>query len=175
MIAKTLPILLWLAGFLGAGLFGYSLYEQTQVQTQMNASMAVINQSIVSTRTVIHETQTVLDPLAATTAALAQIEQREQATVQHLAAMNAHLGATAEKETRIIAGLDSLNTYTDQAGSLLQKLAGTNQSLLQANQRSLASAQQEGSQVGTLNTLTTQTIAELRTLNRKLAPLRLLP
>ncbi|MBL0385285.1 hypothetical protein JJB07_01385 [Tumebacillus sp. ITR2] len=175
MSTKIFSILLFLGGFLGVGMFGYSLYQQTQVQSQMNASMSVINDSIISTRVVIRETSTVLDPLTETTTALAQIEQREQATVQHLASMNAHLRTTADSETQIITGLDNLNSYVTHAGSSLQKLADTNHTLLQTGRTSLYSAQQEGGQVGQLNTLTTQTITQLRTLNGKLAPLRLLP
>ncbi|MGZ4163630.1 MAG: hypothetical protein ACXVDB_05310 [Tumebacillaceae bacterium] len=168
-------VLLLLGGVIGAGLFGYSLVQQTALQSRMNDTMALINRSIVSTGAVVKQTSQSLQPLVETTTALATIEQQEERTVTALNSMNAHLSKTAESEKGLITGLDNLNKVTSGVSSDITSMQGVNDSLLQLGGRSVSQAQQEAQQVGTLNQLTKTSIDQLRTLNQKLSPLRVLP
>jgi hypothetical protein len=156
-------------------MFGYSLTRQTMIQKQMNETMAVINDSIQSTGNVIQQTSHALQPLYDTTEALAAVEQREERTVADLASMNAHLSQIGKTEQRIIQDLGRLNSISSDVSNLLSSLAATNQQLLGSGYTSILQASQEGNQIMTLNQMTRNSINQLKELNEKLAPLRLLP
>ena len=174
-LARKWQIVCWLTGWAGLGMFGYSLAQQTVLQGDINASMAVIRDSLAATGVVVGETSQTLDPLQATTLSLAEIEQQEQATADSLASMNGRLAAVAESEKGIIAGLKELNVSTVIVEGRLQAMGGVTGDLLRSGKTSGTQAATVAGQVTELNRLTAQTIAELKKLNDKLAPLRLLP
>ncbi|MGB8954428.1 MAG: hypothetical protein WCC10_03590 [Tumebacillaceae bacterium] len=163
------------AGLLGVGMFSYSLAQQTALQGQINEAMTVINHSLVSTTTVVAETSEALQPLYETTRSLAEIERQEEATVAALHAMNDHLVSIAKSEQGIVGGLDSLNGATQGVSDRLTGMSRVTQDILQSATQSKGQAVQEANGVGRLNALTSQTIQELKQLNDKLYPLRLLP
>jgi hypothetical protein len=162
-------------GVIGIGLFGYSLTQQTAIQRQMNGTMAEINQSILTTGHVVAQTGVVLQPLDATTTALASIEKSEQATTASLAAMNSHLKNIGNTEQQIISNLDVLNGVTGQVKSTLVDMQSVGNQLYTFSDTSLQQATQEAAAVGDLNRMTDTSIAELHQLNSKLSALRLLP
>lgn len=175
MKGSWLNVLLLLGGVLGAGTFGYSLVQQTAIQSQMNHTMMLINGSIVSTGAVVRQTSQTLQPLVETTQALATIEQQEEQTVTALHAMNQHLANTAVSEKGLITVLDALNHVTEGMSRHISNMEQVNNSLLSLGSQSVSQAQREAQQVGTLNSLTQTSITELRTINQKLYPLRVLP
>lgn len=163
---------LLLAGLVGAGMFGYSLVQQTALQSKMNDTMGLINDSIVTTGAVVQKTSQTLEPLVATTASLVKIEQQEQQTVGDLNAMNAHLSNTATSERGIITGLDALNKITGGVSTDLTSTSRVNDSLLDLSKGSVGQAERMAENVGTINSLTATSIDQLHELNQKLAPLR---
>lgn len=166
---------LWLAGLVGVGLFGYSLTQQTAIQIQMNRTMTQIDQAIIGTGQLVDGTAQALQPLVATTNALAEIEHKEQGTVANLANMNQHLADLANTETGIVTGLDSLNQVTHAVSVDLSNMSQVNASLLQSSMASSSQARLEATQVGQLNGMTTTSITQLHRLNGKLSALKLLP
>lgn len=174
-LARKWQIVCWLTGWVGLGMFGYSLAQQTVLQADINGAMAVISESLASTGAVVGETSQTLDPLQATTLSLAEIELQEQATADSLASMNRRLEAVAKSETGIIEGLKELNVATVIVENKLQAMGGVTGDLLQSGKTSGTQAATVADQVTELNRLTAETIAELKKLNDKLAPLRLLP
>lgn len=175
MALRWASIGLVLSGMLGAGTFGYSLVQQTSLQSQINSAMQVINQSIETTGTIVKKTSETLDPLTETTTSLATIAQQEEQVVQHISAMNASLELIAKSETGIIAGLDSLNQVTQSASDALYGMSQVNGSISQASSMSARQGNQEAGQVGQLNGLTQNSIAQLKELNDKLYLLRQMP
>lgn len=162
-------------GVIGLGVFGYSLTQQTAIQRQMNDTMAAINQSILTTGQVVAQTSTVLQPLDATTHALASIESSEQATTSNLASMNVSLRNTGRTEQQIITALDGLNRTTGQVSTDLTDMQSVGNQLYSVSETSLHQATQEANSVGSLNRMTDTSIAQLHQLNSKLSALRLLP
>jgi hypothetical protein len=176
MNTRTLNnVILALSVATGGGLFGYSLMQQTELQGGMNDTMTLINRSIAATGQLVQETSVALDPLAATTAGLAQIEQREEQTVQHLNVMNEHLAKTADYERTIIHGLEALNGTTSGVGGRLDDMKRVVEALNRASGGIETQSTAEDRNVQQLNEMTQTSIDELRRLNDKLAPLRLLP
>jgi hypothetical protein len=172
--AFTSGVLL-LTGLAGAGMFGYSLTQQTAIQMQMNLTMKQINESITTTRELTKQTSVILQPLVGTTEALAAIEKLEEESLSDIESMNGHLRDIAKGEQGIIQGLDRLNVVTDQARTGLIHLSSMNDQLLAANRQTLQMAQQEASHVSQLNHMTDTTISQMHQLNRKFAVLKLLP
>ncbi|MBX6353291.1 MAG: hypothetical protein IRZ10_08120 [Thermoflavifilum sp.] len=176
-MAKSIAIsaMLWLAGLAGAGMFGYSLTQQTAIQLQMNQTMKQINQSIATSKKLTQQTSVILQPLVGTTEALAGIEQLETQSLSDIESMNNHLRDIAKGEQGIITGLDHLNVVTDQARTGLIRLASLNGQLLDANQQTASMAAEEATRVSQLNSMTETTIAQMHQLNQKFAALKMVP
>lgn len=166
---------LWLVGLAGAGVFGYSLTQQTAIQIQMNQTMQQIDEAIVNTGRLVAGTATALHPLVSTTAALNSIEHKEQGTVADLASMNQHLAQLAQTEGGIVSGLGSLNQKTQSVSADLSVMSQVNASLLQSSGSSASQARLEATRVGQLNGMTSTSIGQLQQLNHKLSALKLLP
>jgi hypothetical protein len=175
-LAAWLPnLVLFFFGIAGLGAFGYSFAQQTMIQKQMNQTMSIINDSIVSTGNVTNQTSQALQPLYDTTQSLAAIEQKEETTVSYIASMNNHLRNVGNSEQMIIQSLIQSNSLSTDLSNHLSALSQTNNQLLAAGQSSLVQASQEANQLLSLNQLTSNTINQMQILNEKLAPLRLLP
>lgn len=164
-----------LLGTLGAGTFGYSLLQQTNIQGNINKAMEVINKSIVSTGGLVQQTSQALEPLYDTTKGLAGIQQREEQVVQHLTGMNKSLEVIGQSESGIVAGLDSLNQVTAATSGALTKMGQANASIYAASSTSSQQSGREAAIVAELNNLTRISIAQLREMNEKLSLLRKLP
>ncbi|WDL98592.1 hypothetical protein [Alicyclobacillus sp. ALC3] len=172
---KGMNVLLGVLAIAGLGTTLYSLSQQTKVQQQMNHTMVAIDQSIITSGQVTHQTNKVLAPLTATTTALADIEKQEQVTVGNLAAMNEHLSHINQSEAGIVQTLLALNQSTGGASTELSAIANVNRGLLSTSEQSSGQAATEASQVGQLNSMTTTSISEMTKLNNKLAALKALP
>lgn len=166
---------LMLAGLLGLGTFGYSLTQQTAIQSQMNQTMNQINVSIATTGGLVAQTVTALKPLYSTTSALANIEIQQQSTISYLKQMNQHLQNLATLESSIVTGLDNLNQATQNVSTDLTGMAGLNNQLLNANGSSVIQANSEAAKVGQLSQMTNTSISQLHQLNGKLSGLKALP
>ncbi|GMA62544.1 hypothetical protein NZD89_22465 [Alicyclobacillus fastidiosus] len=159
----------------GLGVFGYSMTQQTQIQSQMNHTMATMNADIAETTPLVRATSRALSPLTQTTAALSQIELEESQTVRDISAMNAHLQAIGTSEGQVLMGMNALYHATSDVNKALGGVTSTTDGILDASESSASSAGAETSRIGTLNQQTADVISQLNQLNNKLAALKLLP
>lgn len=160
---------------LGMGMFGYSLTQQTNIQGQMNDTMAQLNRSIYDTNRIVNQTSVALNPLVKTTRSLANIEYAEQKTVSHLTSMNTALQTIGHNEQGIVNGLVQLTSTTLKVHSQLTSATSLNQAVQSNNSTAYSDATLEQQQVAALTALTPKTTTELATLNHRLAVLKLLP
>ncbi|WAH36145.1 hypothetical protein [Alicyclobacillus dauci] len=175
MVLKWFTVVSWVASAAGLGIFGYSMTQQTNIQMQMNRTMAQMNQSIHDTTPLVAATSKALEPLAATTSALSQIEIQEQHTVSDLAAMNTRLKTIGDSEGQVLAGMNSMLTETTAVGQEIGTVSNTTGGVLHASSSSAVSAQAEANDLAALNQHTADVIAQLHKLNTKLSALKLLP
>ncbi|MFB5190156.1 hypothetical protein [Alicyclobacillus fastidiosus] len=171
-------ILTWVSTCLslaGLGVFGYSMTQQTHIQSQMNHTMTTMNKDVAETTPLVAATSKALAPLVATTDALSQIEQQESKTVLDISAMNAHLRTIGASEQQVLTGMTALFQATSDVNRGLGDVTSTTDSVLSASESSASGASAETSHIGTLNQQTADVISQLNQLNNKLAALKLLP
>ncbi|MDP9727730.1 hypothetical protein ACOJUR_00165 [Alicyclobacillus tolerans] len=168
-------IIKFAAALCGLGMLGASLAEQTQIQGQMNTTMATIRQSIAATIPVVEKTADALTPLVNISTSLQQIEQSEQQTVLNIDGMNQHLSIIGQEELSILGNFGTLNNVTLEVGQHLNTIGSLNQNLLSVSSASAATADNEDGSVLMLNRITAQSVAHLQNINRRLQALSLLP
>ncbi|KPV41980.1 hypothetical protein [Alicyclobacillus ferrooxydans] len=174
-VTRVIRILSWCVSLVGIGLFGYTMTEQTSIQGQMNHSMTQLNGDLQATVPLVGKTAKALNPLTATTSALATIEIQEEKTVQNLALMNRHLQAIGASEQMILSGMNSVYSTTTAVSQNIGSVSRANGDILTASTTSASTATTEAGRLGALNQQTGAVISQLRQLNTKLAALKLVP
>lgn len=174
-IRRTATVLTWCASLAGIGMFGYSMSQQTQVQKQMDVTMQTMSADIAATTPLVAQASKDLQPLAATTTALASIEQAQEQTVKHIQSMNQHLVTIRSSEAQVLTGMQGLTKATAGVSTQLDSVGRTEHGILNSSTQAAAHAKTESTAISDLATQTADITQQLHALNGRLAALRLLP
>jgi septal ring factor EnvC (AmiA/AmiB activator) len=156
-------------------LFGWGTFLQIENQKSTNEVMAKVKTNIQRARELTRTTNQQLAPLEMTGTTIEQMNNKLSRTHQTLSVMNSRIQSVIQSEQKIVSGLDNLNKKTAQVAEELKSISDTNRPISSAASGLANQTNGENRLMETLSALTDESIRQLRTLNRKMAWLGLLP
>jgi hypothetical protein len=170
-----LKIGVFLVSILALAVFGWGTYSQIKGQAETNKEMKKVAQNIKKADALTAVTVQRLQPLSETAATLKTMNGGLSATASLLTKMNGGLGSVTKGEQVIIQNLTALNGTTNGVLAQLQAVSTGSGKMVGSTGKMHGQVQNELNSMRGLNSLTDESIAELRKLNKKFSLLRSLP